>query len=184
MGQTVGMHQNPVSYQPCSGGTLLLLRGAGTEWQKDFKEYSFWYLDLLLISQEYWAVFGVCQHLRVIFAEGNVVLCIDCNLRGQYGGVHSVSTWLGEAQLPWGLPGQLGESTASPQRRSQQQPDLCALTRPVHKSLSLHRYTGNLEQYLDEDAQQGAHILTMLQLVFRLPHLPAGIENFVVILED
>lgn len=82
----------------------------------------------LLISQDYWAVFSVCQHLEMIFAERSVVLCIDYNLHGQYGGVHTVSTWLGEAQLPLGLPGQLGESTASLKRDSQQQPDLRALT--------------------------------------------------------
>lgn len=46
----------------------------------------------------------------MIFAERNVVLCIDYNLHGQYGGVHTLSTWLGEAQLPLGLPGRLEEA--------------------------------------------------------------------------
>lgn len=61
----------------------------------------------LLISKDYWAVFSVRQHLEMIFAEKNVVLCIDYHLHGQSGGVHTVSTWLGEAELPLGLPGQL-----------------------------------------------------------------------------
>jgi len=64
----------------------------------------------LLKSQDYWAVSSVCQHLRMTLAERNVVLCIDYNLHGQYRGVHTVSTSLGEAQLPLGLPGWLGKA--------------------------------------------------------------------------
>lgn len=38
-----GSHELPAQFW----GALLLLRGAATKWQKDFEQYSFWYLEYI-----------------------------------------------------------------------------------------------------------------------------------------
>lgn len=93
----------------------------GTQGQNDRRTSNAILSDIwnLLISQGNLAVFAVCQHLEMISAERNVVVWIDYNLHGQYGGVHTMSTSPGDAKLPLGLPGWLGENTASPKRDSQ-----------------------------------------------------------------
>lgn len=117
MGQTLGLHQDPVSYEPYSGACCCL----GAQGQNDRRTSNAILSDIwsLLISQGNLAVFGVCQHLKMISAERNVDVWIDYNLHGQYGGVHTVGTLPGDAKLPFGLPGWLGENTASPKRDSQ-----------------------------------------------------------------
>lgn len=134
-----------LSYQPCSGGTLLLLRGAVTKWQKAFKPYSFWHLEFI-------NKVGLLSCIQCLSVSQDDLYREECSLH-----------WLQSAwserrcshhkHLAWRSSAPLGAACTAGGKHSFSKEGFtsawltCSDMTCVQASLSLHWYIGNLEQY-------------------------------------